>query len=274
VGSESIEFTLPARAENVQLIRHALAGLAETFGMEPGKVADLKTVVTEACMNVVVHAYDDRPGPLEVAAWRDGECLDVCVRDYGRGIRPRVDIERPSLRLGLPLIAALAESFELAAGPEGGTVVTMKVSFSGTNGDMDERESAAVPIAVDEILLNLPAGALLGPVLSRVISMFAVRADFSLDRLSDAVLLTDAISTDDPGDFDDGTARVAIREGDDGEFTVRIGPFSEAAGRRLVEGLRIEDLGVSLDRLADEVGIEEEDGAEHIVMSFSRSGRG
>ena len=34
---------------------------------EPG-LADLKTVVTEACMNVVVHAYQGQPGPLTVEA--------------------------------------------------------------------------------------------------------------------------------------------------------------------------------------------------------------
>ena len=49
--------TLPARSENVAVVRHAVAGLAERLGMEEPGVGDLKTVVTEACMNVVVHAY-------------------------------------------------------------------------------------------------------------------------------------------------------------------------------------------------------------------------
>ena len=48
---------LPARAENVAVVRHALAGLAEEIGMDEAGIADLKTVVTEACMNVVAHAY-------------------------------------------------------------------------------------------------------------------------------------------------------------------------------------------------------------------------
>ena len=56
--------------------------------MDPAQVADLKTVVTEACMNVVVHAYEDEPGPLEVSAYRDGDALVVTVRDRGAGIRP------------------------------------------------------------------------------------------------------------------------------------------------------------------------------------------
>ena len=69
-----VEFSLPALAANVPLVRHALAGLAEALEMEPPEVADLKTVVTEACMNVVVHAYDDgERGLLEVDAWPEDE---------------------------------------------------------------------------------------------------------------------------------------------------------------------------------------------------------
>ncbi len=61
--------SLPARAENVAVVRHALAGLAGQIGMDEPGIAGLKTVVTEACMNVVVHAYPrDRPGSLEVEA--------------------------------------------------------------------------------------------------------------------------------------------------------------------------------------------------------------
>ena len=48
-----LRLTLPAEAENVTLVRHALAGLAESLGMGENAIADLKTVVTEACMNVV-----------------------------------------------------------------------------------------------------------------------------------------------------------------------------------------------------------------------------
>jgi anti-sigma regulatory factor (Ser/Thr protein kinase) len=108
VGSGRVDLMLPARAENVAVVRHALAGLATAMQMDAEAVADLKTVVTEACMNVVVHAYEDGVGPLEIHAWRDGDWLVIAVRDYGTGIRPRADPERESLRLGLPLIAAAA----------------------------------------------------------------------------------------------------------------------------------------------------------------------
>ena len=109
-----LQMSLPARAENVAVVRHALAGLADRIGMDAAGIADLKTVVTEACMNVVVHAYPgDEPGPLLVEAVPELEGLTVVVRDYGLGIQPRPDVERPSLRIGLTLIAALSSSFEI-----------------------------------------------------------------------------------------------------------------------------------------------------------------
>ena len=102
-------FTLPAKAENVAVVRHAIGGLAETLGMDPIAVSDLKTIVTEACTNVAVHAYADGDGPLEVEVSPDEDGLTVTVRDQGSGIRPAPDLDQSRLRLGLPLIAALCE---------------------------------------------------------------------------------------------------------------------------------------------------------------------
>src|SRR5215217_3177511 len=73
-----LQMSLPARAENVAVVRHALAGLAERMGMDEGSLADLKTVVTEACMNVVLHAYAGaEPGPLEIEAEGEDDGLTV-----------------------------------------------------------------------------------------------------------------------------------------------------------------------------------------------------
>src|SRR6185295_5988684 len=93
---KGLQMRLPAMAENVAVVRHALAGLAEEIGMDPPGIADLKTVVTEACMNVVVHAYEGEPGPLNVEAEPDSGGLTVVVRDSGIGIRPRPEAEPSS----------------------------------------------------------------------------------------------------------------------------------------------------------------------------------
>ena len=119
---DDLVLTLPARAENVAVVRHAMGGLGDALHLDDSVLNDVKLAVTEACTNVVVHAYADGEGPLTVAAGvRDGR-LAVAVRDEGRGMLPRTD--SPGLGLGLPLIATLAESLELG-GDEGGAEVRM-----------------------------------------------------------------------------------------------------------------------------------------------------
>ena len=105
------------------MVRHAIGGLGDAAGRHDQTLSDIKLAVTEACTNVVVHAYDGGEGPLEVAATMRAERLTVVVRDEGRGIVPRPD--SPGLGLGLPLIATLAESLELGTGEENQTEVRM-----------------------------------------------------------------------------------------------------------------------------------------------------
>ena len=92
-------------------------------------LSDIKLAVTEACTNVVVHAYPDREGELGVRALVDDRRLTVVVVDTGRGILPRPD--SPGLGLGLPLIATLAESLELGTGPSDETEVRMTFDLDG-----------------------------------------------------------------------------------------------------------------------------------------------
>jgi serine/threonine-protein kinase RsbW len=262
-----VEFTLPARAENVPLVRHALAGLADALEMEASVVADLKTVVTEACTNVVIHAYDpDNIGPMEVEAWPEDGCLLVAVRDYGHGIRPLADVEQQSLRLGLPLIAALTHSFEVRGEVDRGTEVRMKIPISEGGPPPIERPTDLDRL--DETRIGIGVGEALAPVLSRVISMFATRADFSVDRLSDAVLLSDAISAGGRDGFPDGTARIVVSEEED-LFEVRVGPLVEGGGERLLDLMRIPELGVSLETLADEVRVDDSPDGEVLVVRIA-----
>jgi hypothetical protein len=232
--------------------------------MDPGRIGDLKTVVTEACMNCVVHAYEETQGSIEVDARRDDDALVVTVRDQGAGIRPRVDVPRDSLRMGLPLIAALSSSFEISGAPGAGTVVTMRMSLSPNGAEPHPIPPAAVDPGA---AMSMPAGNLVGPVLSRVISIFAVRADFSVDRLSDAVLLGDAVSSQATEFFPGGTANVSVDEVD-GVVFVKVGPLVAGAGERLLERMRIPQLDASLERLADSVRVEPSGDGEQLVLEI------
>jgi serine/threonine-protein kinase RsbW len=123
------ELTLPARAENVAVVRHAFGGLGDALDVPDHALADVKLAVTEACTNVVVHAYPDGDGPMSVTAQLEDGALTVIVGDEGRGILPRPD--SPGLGLGLPLIATLASSLELGTNGLDQTEVRMVFELAG-----------------------------------------------------------------------------------------------------------------------------------------------
>jgi serine/threonine-protein kinase RsbW len=103
------------------------------MGMDPSRTTDLKTAVSEACANVVLHAYPeaDRPGPIEVelAPAKDG--VIAVVRDFGGGLRPSASPRDNSLGLGLSLIGGLSDFFQLTSILGRGTEIRIQVSLRG-----------------------------------------------------------------------------------------------------------------------------------------------
>src|SRR5215218_7628290 len=83
-----IRLTLPARPENVAVVRHVLGALAGALGLPPAVTDDMRLAVTEACANVVQHAYPDDEGTIDVHIRPSEGALDVVVSDSGRGIGP------------------------------------------------------------------------------------------------------------------------------------------------------------------------------------------
>jgi anti-sigma regulatory factor (Ser/Thr protein kinase) len=128
MAAPDLVLTLPARAENVAVVRHAFGGLGDALAIDDQVLADVKLAVTEACTNVVVHAYPEGDGPMEITAALTEERLAIAVRDEGRGMLPRAD--SPGLGLGLPLIATLAETLELGRGEGDKTEVRMTFRLS------------------------------------------------------------------------------------------------------------------------------------------------
>ncbi len=125
-NSSGFELELAAMADNVPLVRHALRGLLEAAGVGADRVSDITLAVTEACANAVLHAYARQAGgSFEVSARLSAGSseLSVLVRDHGSGMAPRVD--GAGLGVGLPVMAAIADSLEIDAPPGAGTLVRM-----------------------------------------------------------------------------------------------------------------------------------------------------
>ena len=143
-----VRLEMPAKPEGVGVVRQALAGMADALDFDASVLADMKMAVTEACTNVVVHAYDEEEGLLQVEMLPAEEALTIVVRDQGAGIQPRpARKSAAALGLGLPLIAALSDAFELRGTAGRGTEVRMTFAYVR---DGDPVEANPVPGQVCE----------------------------------------------------------------------------------------------------------------------------
>jgi anti-sigma regulatory factor (Ser/Thr protein kinase) len=109
-----LDLVLPVEPPSVPAARRAVEGVAHAAGACPGTVEALRLAVSEACTNVILHAYresEDDAGRLHVHAVADGNDLRVVVCDHGVGFTPRTD--SPGLGLGMPLMAQLTEQLDV-----------------------------------------------------------------------------------------------------------------------------------------------------------------
>jgi serine/threonine-protein kinase RsbW len=266
-----MRLVLPARSENVGLVRHTVAGLAEAVGMDEAGVADSKAVVTEACVNVAIHAYDEgQEGPLEVLVGLGDGLFEIIVRDFGRGFRPQVSPPgaEQSLRIGLPLIATLSDSFELRGNPGGGTELRMALAIGGEEGNGASRAPARVAEPRDDTVVSVGDFDVAALVVSRVLSSIAARADLSVDKLSDTILLGDAIAGGSPDGFVDGRVQIAVSD-EPRALAVKVGPLREGAAEKLLDSLEVPALGASLRKLAEDVRVEDAPEGEHLMFRIS-----
>ena len=85
----SVEF--PSRSANEALARSLVACFAAQLDPTMDELGDIKTAVSEAVTNCIVHAYPDRIGTITLRCRiLEGRTLDIVIRDKGRGI-PDID---------------------------------------------------------------------------------------------------------------------------------------------------------------------------------------
>ncbi len=236
--------------------------------MDEAGIADLKTVVTEACMNVVVHAYPDGAGPLVVEAEPDDEGITVTVSDSGSGISPQANSERASLKLGLSLIAALSSSFSISGGLDRGTEVMMRLPLSGGGTGAGGSADQEISVEMSGTEVTVARAELLEPVLARLVGALAARRELPVERVSDAVLITDAIAGAAPGRFADGCVRLDLGESDS-QLELRLGPMEKGSAAEIRRELEVPDLGGSLEKLADELAVDESSDGDYLIVRFA-----
>jgi serine/threonine-protein kinase RsbW len=111
--------------EAVAFLRTAVCEFGTGAGMDDPLMADVRIALSEALTNAVVHGYRDvtSPGSVSVSATVEDGTMWIVVRDRGCGFKPRLD--SPGLGFGLPMIAALSDSFDIMPVTPTGTEIHM-----------------------------------------------------------------------------------------------------------------------------------------------------
>jgi serine/threonine-protein kinase RsbW len=126
----AIRLTIPAKPEYITLGRLALTGIAR-LRPEPLRqevLGDLKLALTEACTNSVRHAYAGGEGTVQILYELHDDKLVIEVVDEGEGFEPPTepsnalaDAELSEGGLGIAIIEALADEFEIRERAQGGS---------------------------------------------------------------------------------------------------------------------------------------------------------
>ncbi len=193
----TVQLRLESRPESVALVRAMLSGASEQLGFGPELLADLKTAVSEACNNVVIHAYPAQDGPMLVTLAVDADLVEVVVADSGVGGGDVAGEDHPGV--GLAVIKALAAQTEVHSISGQGTTVGMV--FARRPADRSRARGAAIigdlepiPQIDGEVVVTVAPVQLLAAILGRVAGCVAAGAHFSIDRYSDLYLVTDGIA--------------------------------------------------------------------------------
>jgi hypothetical protein len=133
--------------------------------------------------------------------------------------------------------------------------------ISQTVSDQEER-------ATEEVIVRIAEGPLVGPVLSRVVSMVLARADWPLDRLDEALLVCDALCAHAPAYARNGRLAFSV-QGDEQEAELRVLELTEEGAAGLLQAAMLPVVGNVLEHISERVSVEPDehgDGSQLVLV--------
>ncbi|CAH8714407.1 anti-sigma F factor [Paenibacillus thiaminolyticus] len=130
----SLEFS--SRSENEAFARVAVAAFVAQLDPTLEELTDLKTVISEAVTNSIIHGYDNNPeGIVSITAEIEGDQIMLTVSDRGHGIEDvelarqplftsKPDMERSGM--GFTIMENFMDEFEVTTELSAGTTIRMK----------------------------------------------------------------------------------------------------------------------------------------------------
>lgn len=129
----ALEF--PSKSANEAFARSAVACFAAQMDPTLEELGDIRTAVSEAVTNCIVHAYPNDLGIISVRCRiLKGNVLDIVVKDRGIGIADMVQARKPMFTtggsdrsgMGFTIMESFMTSFEVISEPGKGTTVHMR----------------------------------------------------------------------------------------------------------------------------------------------------
>ena len=127
-----LKFT--AISENESFARLAVASFCSNENLNVDEISDIKTAVSEAVTNAIVHGYDNNTGDIEIECKISGQSIEISVVDYGVGIEniheamkpfftTKPDSERSGM--GFTVMEGFMDKVEVVSKSGEGTKVTL-----------------------------------------------------------------------------------------------------------------------------------------------------
>lgn len=137
----SFDMRLAAKSHNEAFARNVVASFAVEISPTLEEINDIKTAVSEAVTNCVVHAYKDGSGIIEIECKVDEKerSIEIVVRDFGKGIADVKQAVEPFFTtspedersgMGFTIIETFMDEMNVESTPGKGTVVRMKKVMS------------------------------------------------------------------------------------------------------------------------------------------------
>jgi len=140
LDDRTVEVSLPNRLDYERIAMECSASFAKMVGFVPARIEDLKTAVSEACLNAIEHGNKGRPDARVVVTMSyEDDAFNVSVMDEGNGItdmpkEPEIEqkIEKlePPRGLGIYLMKQLTDQVDFNAEGDG-HVVRMVIKLRG-----------------------------------------------------------------------------------------------------------------------------------------------
>lgn len=133
-AKNEFRMTVDSRSVNESFVRTAVAAFAAQLDPTVEEIADIKTAVSEAVTNCIVHAYRNCVGKIYIyAAVFDNNTIKITVRDRGCGIEDIAQARTPLFStlggeragLGFAVMESFTDKLTVRSKPGVGTSVTM-----------------------------------------------------------------------------------------------------------------------------------------------------